>query len=472
MKELKHIKVISDSVFLIFACALLFMNLPIWKWVESLSLFLPGTQFFQRFLHIPGGILAYLGCFLTQSLHYPVLGSLLFVALLFVVQRLTEAVFSFSKEAYPLSFIPSFMLLTAVVNMGYTWLTIKAVGHFFTPTLGCCFFLLSAWAYLHIKYPLVRLVIILALAFSYIWFGFYALCAVGLCALLEGKRNVDLKRYVLFLLIGVVAIWLTPKLCYYSFDTTEQEISRMYLGGMPDFFVRKSELMLWMPFLILIGCLIIFAACSIFTVVHLPNKLKGIPMAFYLCALLFTASQVYRNENFTASVRANLAMDTGDWQEAYHVARNVKGNPSRDVIINGELAQVMLGMPKANQELPDIPASYKDSRPGFSTFMQLAGLPMLYYMGQTNLCYRWGMEMSVEYGWRPSSLKYMVRCALLKGEYALANKYNGILMKTMNHKDWAKKYQPFIDNPDLMKQEKEFIQIASAAKDLPDMFVE
>lgn len=82
------------------------------------------------------------------------------------------------------------------------------------------------------------------------------------------------------------------------------------------------------------------------------------------------------------------------------------------------------------------------------------------------------MELSVEYGWRVSCLKYMVKCALLQGEYALANKYNNLLMKTAFHKDWAKKYQTYIDHPERMKENQEFTQISALMQELPNMFIE
>lgn len=471
MSPHRRIKIFSDAVFLAFSLILLFSNLSVWKWVESLSLFVPDSFFFQRFLHIPGGLLAYLGCFLTQTLYYPIAGCLLLTLLLLAVQKLTSAVFEFSEEDYPLSFLPSFMLLTSVVNLGYTWITLKAIGHFFTPTLGYCLILLCAFLYIHIKHPLWRGILLLLFVACYPFFGFYALCATGLCLLMEWKIKGDIRTYLLFLVLGGAAIGLTPKICYYSIANTEQEISRMYLGGMPDFFVRQSELMLWMPFLILIGSLIAFAFRSSLTI-RTPIKLRWIPTALFLSALLFTISQTYHDENFMAAVRTNLAIDENDWNKALHATQSVKGQPTRDVIINGELAQVMLGMPKANQELPPLPVSYKDSRPSFFTFTQLCGMHMLFYMGQINLCYRWGMELSVEYGWRVSCLKYMVKCALLQGEYALANKYNNLLMKTAFHKDWAKKYQTYIDHPERMKENQEFTQISALMQELPNMFIE
>ena len=465
MKNIKYIRPICDILFLLFSLILLLPRGYVWKWVESLSLFIPDESYLQKFLSMPGGILAYLGCFLTQSLYYPVVGSLIFILLLFVVQHLTFRVFRFRGESYPLSFVPSLMLLTAVVNMGYTWITIKAQGHFFAPTLGCIIILLCAYTYINIRNYWIKVASVLVFTATYPLFGFYSLCAAGLSILLEWRQKTNLWKSIILFVVGVAAIWIAPKLCYYNLDFTQQEVSRMYLGGMPDFFVRRSELMLWVPFLILTACLALFAIIPY-------TKRAIIPMTIYVLALIFTATQVYRNKNFEASVRENAAIDSGRWNEVLNIYRNSGDAPTRDVVLNGELAAAMIGAPSAPHDLPDIPYFYKDSRPGFLTFLQLAGFNNLYYQGQSNLCYRWNMEMSVEYGWRVANLKQMVKCCLLQGEYELAGKYNGILLRTAFHKDWARRYQRFIDEPSMIDKDREFAGIRDAAKNVPDTFID
>ena len=71
------------------------------------------------------------------------------------------------------------------------------------------------------------------------------------------------------------------------------------------------------------------------------------------------------------------------------------------------------------------------------------------------------MEGTVELGLRVTCLKYMVKCALLNQEYALAQKYNTVLSQTMFHHKWAEKYQRYIDDPRLMKEDKEMNAIRS-----------
>lgn len=461
-----------DLLFLGFAFFFLMKYAYVWKWVEGLSLFVPDAAFFQSFLKIPGGMLAYAGSFLTQFLYYPAAGCLLFIALLSAVQQLTARVFRIPSGWYPCSFLPSFLLLTAVVNVGYTWATLKAPGHFFVPALGCCFFLLVYGGYRRIENPYIRLLTVLFVVASYPFFGFYALFGAGLCLVYEGSEGTGKIRFLL-LAIGIAAIWVVPKLYYYGLDGTEQEISRIYVAGLPPFFIRRTELMLWMPFLLLFGWYAVFA---LVTETFQKDRKKfrvwerRFSLAAFFAALLFTISQAYENDNFKAGVRSNLAIEEGDWAKAAEAVAQVKQNPTRDVAINRQLACLYLGKPQSPAELPPLPAAYKDARPGILTFMQLSGLQMNYYGGQTNICYRWAVELSVEFGWQVSRLKLLVKCALLNGERELAQKYNRRLKQTLFHKAWAEKYQQYTDHPEQMKHDREFARILVDPS--PNQFVE
>ena len=159
----------------------------------------------------------------------------------------------------------------------------------------------------------------------------------------------------------------------------------------------------------------------------------------FVAGMLFTLWQAYGNPNFEAGVRSSLAIEAGDWQEAAKEAGRVRAGATRDVVINGRMANSYLGRPFSRDPEPMIPATYKDSRQGLLTFMQLCGLNMNYYGGQTNICYRWAVELSVEY-------------------------------QTLFHKDWAERYGRMIDQPELISQDPEFARIPKDP--LPNRFVE
>ena len=463
------VEAVATLLFVVFAMGWLLRYGYVWRWVESLSLFVPGETYFRTFLNNPGGVLAYVGSFLTQFLYVPIVGCAILVALLCLVQWATKCLFRLSGYWALCVYLPAFLLLAAVLNVGYTWATLKAPGHFFVPTLGTLAALGGLVAFRRVPDFLGRLVVMLALVALYPFLGFYALFAAGLCLIEECVRRPGRLCGVL-LVVGVAAIYLFPKLYYYGLDATEQELSRLYVAGLPTFYIRRAELMLWLPFLLLV---FVFLAISL-----LPGERVngGRPLAIgawgtFGMGLLFMLWQTYDDPDFEASVRSSLAIEDEDWPTAAQALEGRRGKATtRIVAINDQLAAAYLDKPLPQTALPAIPPSYKDSRPGLLTFMQLSGLGMNYYSGQMNLAYRWAMELSVEYGFRVSYLKWLVKCALFNGELALAQKYNDQLKRTLFHRDWAVRYQRYIDRPELIEKDATFSRIPRDP--LPNRFVE
>ena len=458
---------ISVLLFALFAWLWTLRYAYVWRWVESMTLFVPDGPFLQTFLRNPGGLPAYAGSFLTQFLHLPALGCALWVALALLLSWMTRRLFRLEGGWSPLAFLPAFFLLAANLDLGYTWATLKAPGHFFAPTLGTLAALGGLAAFRRFCGRFGRLVTLLSLVALYPLFGFYALFSAGLCLLDEAREGNGWFRYALPL-VGIAAIYLLPKLYFYGFGATEQELSRLYVAGLPTFYIRRLELGIWLPFLALILFYLILSL--------LPNERSAAgkaasvgAWAAFAVGLAFALGQTYDNPNFEASVRSALAIDEEDWREAAEAVRDVRG-PNRIVVINGQMAVAYQGLPVPRTAVPDIPPAYKDSRPGLLTFMQMSGLYMNLYSGQINQAYRWAMELSVEYGFRPCYLKLLVKSALLNGEPELARKYNDRLRRTLFHRDWAERYQRYIDRPELVASDKLFSRIPKDP--LPNRFVE
>ena len=280
-----------------------------------------------------------------------------------------------------------------MLDLGYTWATLKAPGHFFMPALGVIFALSCLALFRWVKVYYARLVLLPVIVALYPFCGFYALFAAGLCLLDECVNRPGKKSWAVAL-VGVVSIVLFPKLYYYGWGATEQELSRLYVAGLPPFYIRKAEFMLWLPFLLLLAYYLLLSLGA-FTagVANRSSRWRASgSWGLFVAGMLFTLWQAYGNPNFEAGVRSSLAIEAGDWQEAAKEAGRVRVGATRDVVINGRMADSYLGRPVSQDPVPMIPATYKDSRQGLLTFMQLCGLNMNYYSGQTNICYRWAVE--------------------------------------------------------------------------------
>ena len=82
-----------------------------------------------------------------------------------------------------------------------------------------------------------------------------------------------------------------------------------------------------------------------------------------------------------------------------------------------------------------------------------------FYSGLINAGYRAAMDHIVMDGPSLYSLKRMALCAILKGNKALANKYLTIIGKVPFEKDFVEEYRPYVDNPDLIRQNYTFNQL-------------
>jgi hypothetical protein len=65
------------------------------------------------------------------------------------------------------------------------------------------------------------------------------------------------------------------------------------------------------------------------------------------------------------------------------------------------------------------------------------------------------MEDGVEYGWTTGILKLMAKCSLLNKEPQAAQKFLNLLGKTDFNKEWARKYNAYVQKPQLIAGDKE-----------------
>ncbi|WP_068701554.1 DUF6057 family protein [Paludibacter jiangxiensis] len=441
-------------------------NDSVLKWIDEFSIFLPTSLFFSDCFRFAGGLLIYLGTFFTQFLYYPWLGSVAFILLLLAIQYLSIKAFRIPRHYFPLSFIPGLMLLLSVSDLGYVWMSLKSPGYFFSNALGTVSFLLLFIAYkrtLHLLLRLASLVFIVAI--GYPLFGFYALFTgliIVLYELFPFWRDKDAMRFVI-VGVGLSAIVLIPQ-AYYYFAYSYMQQFYVYTAVLPRFFFNSAEFVLWIPFILLF---LSFLLALLFLFRHSEVSPKPAKTAvvlssiIYVCALIFTYVMSYQNENFMAEVKMAAAVDKGNWQKVTVIAGNMRGTPTRNVVLNNNLAIFKLGY-NAGKGVMDINnvVPTPSVRPGMALLL-MSGRSLFYNYGKINESYRWSMEGTVEFGLRVTYLKYMVKCALLNQEYALARKYNNVLSQTMFHRKWAEKYQRYIDDPRLVKEDKEMNAIRS-----------
>jgi hypothetical protein len=83
------------------------------------------------------------------------------------------------------------------------------------------------------------------------------------------------------------------------------------------------------------------------------------------------------------------------------------------------------------------------------------GGEVYYHLGYNSEAYRWAFEAMVAKGPNPRSLKRLVLTSLVDNNIALAEKYLMVLKQTLFYRNWANHYLPYINDPELIKGDKE-----------------
>ena len=454
-----HLEHFYMTAFLVFALYMaLFRNGFYLKWAESLSIFINSGSFLGECMRFAGGLLTYAGSFLTQFYYFPVLGSFIFIAMLVLIRYLTVVTFDIPLKYKALAYVPSLMLLLSVTQLGYVWLTLKSPGYFFSHTLGVIICLLAFKGYRQLAGIGWRIAsAVFFIIVGYPLFGFYALLAVSLFVIYELRHFFADRNYlhVLPVFIGVALIVVVPQV-YYNHIYSYMQYIHIYIAGLPRFAFDLKELIFWVPFVVLFVTFFLFAGfVARGNNNPVKNKKSYVPFVVFCASIVVVYIFSFNDENFKTEIKMASAMERNNFREVAYYADRFPGTPTRNIVLNNNFALLAMGQPENRSLNLNNIVMPKCVRPSMPIIIHMSGRPLLYLTGQINDCYHWCMEDMVEYGMKVSSLKYMVKCAIVNQEYALAQKYNTVLSKTLFYRKWAAKYQAFIDNPGLTENDSE-----------------
>lgn len=423
------------------------------KWVEEMSFFSMTKDFFYDNINTSGGLLSYLGLFFTQFYYYPFLGSIIFILLLSIIPLLLKKAFpNICGSINSLMFVPTYMLLLSNIILGYELIVLKSSGYMFTNTIGIIISLLLYIVYRQAKgiYSRLSLFIVTVILFKCI--GFYAYFT---CVLYILNELVDRKSKYTVISAEIVIILLH----YFITDTLSYSHNRFHylLSVVSGFEFKHDYIYLWVPFIVMFSSIIISQLLD--SKIKLLERMKY-KTAYSIIILLLTVSYTYvynyNDENFRATIKINNAIEDNNWRKVNVINYNLKGSPTYGMVISNNLSFMKNG--KNNKDTRQTIKSNTLQREELIVF-HMNGIIMNYHIGKVNDSYRWCMEYMVEYGMRNFYLKYMAKCALLNEEYTLAEKYLNLLSGNFFYKEWTDRYRKYIDNPDLIKQDKEMQSI-------------
>lgn len=417
-------------------------------WWNSTSIF------FHDCTRVPGGWLAWAGSYLTQYFYYPIVGTLMLIALWLVTFVVAKLSFKVPTEWSFLLFVPMAALLCSEIQLGYWVYILKDIDYVFYHSLGLFAALLLSlpfWRVLPFSAKVqgwiaLAWVPMVAVVFYYP-LGVYALLAAAIVAL-----RTSWKSIVLLLL----TIWLVPLLetsgttlmrpdqpWMYGFHKFELDELRDYSLEIPFYIVLAAPL--FFPFIKRLGSKKLWQSQSIMVVVA---------ALMWFCAY----SRDFKDYNFHAELRMQRGVEECRWNDVLNEAARVKGPVTREMVMFRDIALINRGELCSkrylynNESIP--PVTVSDSI-HFRIADQAADL-IYYNYGETIFGIRRAIERCMHYGYSYYTMRMLTQCALVNGEKENARKYLRLLDKTTFQLKWAEKMKRFVDDEKLLLTDEHF----------------
>ena len=453
----------------------------LWK-IQEQNLFLDTPLFFRQQMVVPGGLLTYVGSFLTQLLYYPVLGVCVICVWWGLLLELMRRTFRIGEPWSMLLLVPVASLLVANVDMGYWIYPIKLKGWYFDATVGLTAIIALLWAYRSLSARRLwrRVFLVLTIVVGYPLIGSYALAAAILMALwswrLDGNRWPALTECILAVLTVVAVPLLAYQYVYY-----QTNMVNLWWTALPVFKIFEVNSEYYVPYALLGACLVIMVvgsgkkenvrtAKSDIKVTKADRrskkkevKVKKLPKGWWKIAVVagMLAAMVVgvwaawmKDENFHREIAMERYVEQTRWEDVLEEAAKQKDVPSRSVVMMRNLALARLG--RQSTEMYRYPnGSKKPASPFAPPSSMLVGNMIYYHYGMLNDSRHMCIEGGVEYGWRVEHLKYLARCALMANEKNVMYKYTEMLKHTMFHSQWASWLEKLQQQPQLKREDSE-----------------
>lgn len=462
--------ILNLFILLVFIVFVLFYtkgkNTPLlWK-IQDLDYFSLDWTFFRDKIQHTGGLSSYLGSFLSQFFFHPWLGSIIYLLMLLLITFMTSKTFDLKKRLFPLAFLPSLALLLSMTELGYLVYILKIDGYVFNNVIGVIFTLSGLLILKKIKKSAFKIIcIVLYLFIAYPLSGFYAILG-GIIIFIHLLKQCFSKRDKSSLInafVSVLSIVLVPYF-YYFVVFKDLPISELLTSNLPNFRSKGLETILWLPYWLLTLTLVALSFLKRGENSKYSKLIyRVLPSILFLSFILVVSKFSFEDDNFKTEIIMQKESENDNWNEVLKLTRKQKDEPTRQILMNTNLALYKLGM------LGDKSFHYKNGNkrcksPRPIQPMHTSGKFFYYQYGLMNYCYKWSMEDMVEYGMSVSVLKYFVLSSLFNGETALAQKYNDLLKTTIFYRSWALEHQRYIDNPEEMTKESRFTNLFAITK--------
>ena len=427
---------IWGAMLLVIASVLLSLeNDFLWKLQEQ-NLFLDTSLFFEERMAVPGGLLSWVGTYLTQYFYNPWMGVTILCLLWLLLMWLITRAFELPAQWSALALVPVGLLLITIVDMGYWVYMLKLQGHVFVATLGAIAVTLLLWVFrlLPWHFSFRGLIMVIFAALGYPLFGIYGMAAVLLMGIWSWRlERWSLRRKIGYGMLALSSAIVVPLMSYRQLYH-QINLANIYYAGLPLYYVSEEHHVYYIPYYLLV---LFFVVMALVPLKQVKVAKSVIIQGVVLVALgVGVAMSWFKDENFHHELRMQHCIEQNDWRGVLKEAALQKDEPTRAIVMMRNLALSRLG--RQGEDMFNYENGSKAYAAPFGMRLMLVAGPLMYYQyGMLNYSSRLSTEMGVEFGWRVDNLKLLAKCALLRHEQQQARKYLKLLKHTTFYEEWA-----------------------------------
>ena len=411
------------------------------------------TDFFKK----PSGILSWCCQFLTQFLHIPWLGSLIWVLLLVASAELTRIVYKIPVNLSALTYIPAAIFVSYNMSIGYGIYLINLPGYFFMPVMGYLWALLTVTVLRKTDKASNSLIAFTVWGFAgYYIAGFYSLAGI-VAAYLNIILSENNKKCRISSLAGTLIPLLLAPIVFVG--TTTYNLANGWTIGLPEKNFGITLLKMQLPLMLAMACLIIFPFLRLLCGLLGKKSSLIIQSAALAAAIAIPSSFWFRDDTFKAELGMIHSVNNLEWNKAVDIfeelqnkhAQDPSWQPTRVLVLLKDLSLIKTGQEGERAYAFDNGSQTQNSDCIIPMSLQISKILYFHY-GIPGMSNKWCGEEAILYGNNYSTYKYYSMIAILLNDTILAKEYLNKLKKTIFYRKWANEQLRLCDDQSLIVQ--------------------
>lgn len=409
---------------------------------QDVSLFFTTSEHFLSFLDRPGGMLEYLGHFITQFYRFRLAGALILSALIVLSYFLTIWV---SGKASGNKNVLIMALIAPVLLMGMHNFYPHQLNHSLGLLIAMIFAILlpedrgKRRIFQTLSVPLLYF-----LTGGFVWFYCILILAAEFSRSFKGNVEILLSTLVypaLIILLSSVLIFVYP-------------IKQLLLINLP---MDQSYPIPLLPYLFAgwVILMILLARLN-FLSTFLKTRWSFVPESLLLIAGAFLIFNfTYNRKNVDFFTIEKLAIKE-DWDG---LLRYAEQHPSTNLFGSFYTNLAMVNQGLLCSSLFDYPQTF--GRRGLCFGWEAKdeilkrGSDFFWTINFVNEAHHWAFESMIVNGFTGRNLKRLIQTELARGNMGVAQKYIGLLEKTLFDKKLARHFKTFTDHPETIGKDRE-----------------